>query len=220
VIAIGTPIKRSAKRSAAAAIFSVIMLMAVTPVLICGQGDASEQSEEGAEDERRPKRKGNPLKRTLLATAKLKFGDKEVQIAFTKSPGKGPSFDQLTSLKDGSVVKFFDQLPPKLKTEIDLKFGDTIIKAGNVAKDYPGVYSLWFKKVGDGWRLVFNNEAGVFGTMHDPTADAAEIPLTVARPATSTGAFEVELKQEGPSGGLLRMAWGNHEWTTSFETAQ
>ncbi len=156
--------------------------------------------------------------RGAFGTTTLRFSDKEVRIMFGKSSAKGASYEQLAKTKDGAILRFLDQSPPKLTTQTDLKFGDKVIKRGNVSKDYPGVYALWLKRVGDGWHLVFNNEADVFGTMHDPKADAAEVPITASKSATETPNFTVELKLEGTTG-VLRIAWGSQEWTTKFEEA-
>ena len=105
----------------------------------------------------------------------------------------------------------------KLLTEADLHFGDVVVKQGNAHETYPGVYSLWLKKTADGWHLVANEHADIWGTQHRDEADAAEIPLTVAKTDEEQEVFEVELVEEG-QGGTLKIAWGDTQWTADFKT--
>ena len=53
-----------------------------------------------------------------------------------------------------------------------------MIATGNQVVGFPGSYGLWLKRVGSGWRLVFNNEPDAWGSQHDPKFDAAEIDLS------------------------------------------
>ena len=71
------------------------------------------------------------------------------------------------------------------------------------------------KKAGDGWSLVFNGQPDIWGTMHDPDKDVAEIPLTLAQSDQNQARFEVELKERG-DGGVLQMTWGSNVWTAPF----
>ena len=100
-------------------------------------------------------------------------------------------------------------------TEANLKFGDVVIKQGNAHESYPGVYSLWLKKVGDGWHLVANEHADIWGTQHAPESDVAEIPLTVGKADKKEDQFKLELVEEG-MGGTLNIAWGDHTWSAKF----
>ena len=107
----------------------------------------------------------------------------------------------------------------KLFTDANITLGDTLVKTENVAKDYPGVYSLWLKRVGDGWHLVFNEEPDIWGTQHNPEADVAEIPLTLGTLEVSQDAFLIKLEKEGETSAVLRLAWGTQEWTANLSLA-
>lgn len=152
-------------------------------------------------------------------STKATIGGKSVDISFGKALTGGMSYKGFEALKDGEVVRIIEVLPPKMKIETNLQFGDKVIKTENLAKGYPGTYSLWLKKVGDGWRLLFNNQADVWGTQHDAAADVSEVPLTYAKAATEAKELTFELKAEGDAG-TLRLAWGPHEWTTKFTAAK
>lgn len=150
------------------------------------------------------------------ARASLKIKDKEILIIYGDLTTKSADYKQFASMKDGDVLKPTQSIAYKLKSGVGLKFGDTVIKSENAAKGYPGVYSLWLKKSGDGWKLVFNNEADVWGTMYNAAANAAEVTLTTGKPAADVEKLVIELKAEGDSGGTFRMAVGDHEWTAKF----
>jgi hypothetical protein len=94
-----------------------------------------------------------------------------------------------------------------------------VLKQGNAHETYPGVYSLWLKKTADGWHMVANEHADIWGTQHEPEVDYAEIPLTYAKADESKDVFEVELvEDEENNGGTLNIAWGEHQWTAKFTT--
>lgn len=151
-----------------------------------------------------------------------------------------PDYARVASLKDGDVIEFTQSAAPKLKTPWDLKFGDLVLKTGNVAEDYPGVYGVWIKRSGDGWRLVFNNKADLWGTMHDAASDAGEValeytalsgPIQTDKIALNLikdakekdaerdkGRFKIALEENGADI-TMRITWGAHAWSAKFTTA-
>ena len=104
----------------------------------------------------------------------------------------------------------------KLRTEVNMKFGDALLKINNVAENYPGVYSVWLKKTGSGWNFVFNERSDVWGTQHAAEADVAEVAAKYSDSADATEKFEVKLESSG-DGGVLSFAWGPHLWTADFD---
>jgi hypothetical protein len=146
----------------------------------------------------------------------LQFDDAEVVIRFDTAKTDEPAFAQITALDEG-VVRFLQHQSTKLFTDIDLKFGDVLVRTENVTPDYPGVYSLWLRKAADGWQLLFNDKADVWGHQHDPETDSAAVPVEFrsdASPEAET--FTVELAETTDGGGSLRIAWGPYVWTTGF----
>lgn len=146
------------------------------------------------------------------AQPKLTLSGKSISIRYAGN-SLGP--EQLTKAREGEVVTLTADAAIKLMTEADLRFGEHVIKAGNFNPKYAGVYSLWLKKTGNGWRLVFNKQADVLGTQHDPAADVLELPLAAGTSPTEAKKLTIELKKAGDEG-LLRLAWGSNEWTAKF----
>lgn len=166
--------------------------------------------------------------------AKLTIGDKDVKVAYSlRLLTTGPDYPGVEAAKDGQVVVLTESAPPKLKTDLSLMFGDALVKTENVAKDYPGVYGLWLKRVGEGWHLVFNEKADAWGTMHDPASDAAEIEVEYSHDAEAAktiaalrddpegkgASIKAILEADGDAGGTLRIEWGAHAWTAAFKVA-
>ena len=83
--------------------------------------------------------------------------------------------------------------------------GHIIIKTENAGKNYPGVYSLWLKKVEEGWNLVIDEHADVWGTMYEPEMDVAEVPLEYTKLEEAKYRFTIDL-EERENGGLLKLA--------------
>jgi hypothetical protein len=148
--------------------------------------------------------------------ARLLVGDKRVRIAFAELTMDSSDWTLFEQLEDGDVYTFTLSRATKMYTDLDLMFGDVLVKKENVAEDYPGVYSLWLKKTGGEWHLVFNEKPDIWGTRYDPEFDVAEVPLTVSSlegdPQTN---FLMELN-ETENGGTLVIRWGNTEWSTPF----
>ena len=149
----------------------------------------------------------------------LSLGEKSISITASRAKTDSGDYTRFEELAAGQVVSFRESQATKLRTEANLDFGGTIIKTGNVAENYPGVYSLWLKKSADGWRAVFNEQADIWGTQHDAEFDVAEIALDYSTKDEPAENFTIELKEEG-DGGLLRLAWGPHQWTASFKLAE
>lgn len=157
--------------------------------------------------------------RASPSEAQLRIADKKIRITFGNLSTKGEDYPKLASVPDGAVFRFVGSRATKLFTDADLAFGDTIVKAANYGPNYPGVYSLWIKRSGDTWKLVVNKQPDVWGTQHDPAHDVAEIPLLAAPRADAQEEFRITLDPKN-QGGIVRLAWGNTEWSTSFSVSQ
>ncbi len=148
----------------------------------------------------------------------MDLGGSEVKITYGGIRTMSDDFKRLGKIESGSVFQYSGSRATKLFTDTDLAFGDTIVRAGNAAEGYPGIYSLWLKKTDEGWSLVFNDEADIWGTMHDPDADVAEIALTVGEAEKKVKKFAIELS-ESVDGGVLEIAWGDSTWSAPFSSA-
>ena len=91
---------------------------------------------------------------------------------------EGPDFGRLMSTRDGAVVELTEA--PALRLSIDraVRAGNMVLRPGNQTPGVAGAYSLWLKRAGAGWRLVFNQEPDVWGSQRDPKSDVGEVDLT------------------------------------------
>ena len=128
----------------------------------------------------------------------------------------GDDFAALAALGDGEVVRLTQGAVIRLRNEVPLRFGDTPISTGNLAPDFPGSYGLWLKRAGDGWRLVFNDEADSWGTQHDPAFDTVEIDLEHSEDGLATRPLGAALVPVTARAGRLVIHWGAHEWAADF----
>ncbi len=152
-------------------------------------------------------------------TALLKFGDKSVSVLAAILKSSGHDYKEIANVKDGEVLALTRSQAIKLKTDLALTFGDLTLKTENVAKGYAGVYSVWLKKSAAGWNFIFNEKPDVWGTMYDPAANVGEIPVEYAKLDTPVEALKFELTQED-QGGVMKISWGEHQWSAQFTLAQ
>lgn len=151
---------------------------------------------------------------------KIRIGDKAVRIAFSGLESESVEWEQLQNTKEGEVFQYTLHRAMKIYTDFDLTNGNTTIKKENFAPDYPGVYSIWLKKVGNGWSLVFNSQPDIWGSRHKAEFDVYEVPMTLSKVAGDTAdTYRVNLEQDG-NNALLTMNWGDQQWTTNFEIVQ
>jgi hypothetical protein len=136
----------------------------------------------------------------------------------------------LAALAPGAVLALPGAGACKLRSEADLRFGETVVPAGNVSPGFAGLYSVWLRSPSDAggeWRLIFNDEADVWGTQRDPAHDRVEV--TLAHDLAADEAKELTVAIEtgeaspprpglapGESGGTLELRWGPHRWRAPF----
>ena len=136
------------------------------------------------------------------ATAKLELPAGNVTVVYPLLPADGPDAAALATLDDGEVLELTRSMAIKLKTEVELRFtGGAVARPGNVAAAYAGVYSLWLRRAGDGWRLVLNREPDIWGTMRDAAADVGETPLVHQRVPDAEAKATFEATMAATNGG-------------------
>ncbi len=155
-------------------------------------------------------------RRMAANQARLRFGSESVLISFHPLKLDSEDHKRLAEVKDGEVFEFVGGRATKLMTDVNMKFAEVLIETENAAPDYPGVYSLWLKRAPDGWRLVFNEEADIWGTMYNEAATKTEIKLAAGTAAEPSETFKVIL-EEKESGGVLKLVWGDQEWSAPFD---
>src|SRR3990172_10478640 len=98
-----------------------------------------------------------------------------------------------------------------LTTPVDLTFGATKLVQGS--------YSLWLKKAGDKFELVFNSQTGQWGTQHDPAKDVCSVVLKQEPLPAPVETFTMDLKA-APKGGDLGLSWGATKLSAGFEVGK
>ena len=172
-------------------------------------GKPNEEDPEAGQQRRRNRR-------MAANQARLRFGSDSVQINFHPLALDSEDHKRLTQIKDGEVFEFVGGRATKLMTDVNMKFADVVIEKENAAPNYPGVYSLWLKRSGDGWLLVFNEEADIWGTMYNEAATKTAIELTAGTAAEPSSTFKV-LLEEKENGGVVKFVWGDQEWSAPFD---
>lgn len=154
-----------------------------------------------------------------LSSSRIEIAGEAIRLRFDRLPAPGPDYDRLDALTDGEVLGPVYGKPFKFWTDTDLAFEDAEVAAHNHGPTYPGVYSLWLKREGSDWKLVFNHLADVWGTMHMAEHDAGETPLTFQTLAEPVEQTEGVLEVDG-NGGMLTIRWGSMEWSAPFQIAE
>ena len=199
---------------------------------IAQEEEAKKKEDEIAEQAQDEEAEDGPRRRSYgEAKLTLNGGDVLVRHSYTIAAGNA-DYARIPTTEPGEIVDLTLSSPPKLLTDVDIKIGESLVKAHNVHPTYPGVYSLWLKKTDDGWNLLANEKADVWGTMHDAAADVAETPLTyeqVGDDSEVSLALEADSKkrpqpmkvafEESGAGHLLKITWGAHQWTVPVTAA-
>jgi hypothetical protein len=140
-------------------------------------------------------------------TASATFGSATVSINYGRPQLEGR--DMLAQATDGMVWRMGKNEATEIKTDADLKFGDTVIPAGS--------YSLWMKKISaDQWHLIFNKKTGIWGTEHSAADDLAEVPLAMSTNPESVEAFTIALAASNETNGTLKAMWGTAILSADF----
>jgi hypothetical protein len=92
-------------------------------------------------------------------------------------------------------------------TDRDLVFGNTVVPAGK--------YTLWTLPTPTGAKLIINSETGQWGTDYHQDKDFARVDLAAKQLSQPVDQFVIGVSPQG-SGGLLRMAWDDREYSVPF----
>ena len=157
---------------------------------------------------------GSPAPRT-----RLEIDEQAIVIRFPDPERASAQLMPVPGGGEGQELHFTGSSAVQLRTDLSLRFADSVIEAGNLATGYPGVYSLWLKRVGEEWSLVFNREGDIWGTQHDPAFDVAEVPLEFQLLDAPVENLKWKLK-EADGGGRLLVSWDRFELSASFETVE
>ena len=150
--------------------------------------------------------------------AETELAGKQLRISYPDLLTDSDDYRAFESLGTGEVSAWNSGRAVKLLAHASLSFDGVVVPYGNASPDYPGVYSLWPRRTADGWSLVFNGEADIWGSQRDATADAVEVPLEHSTADEPTEKLTIEFLEVEP-GAVLRIAWGDHQFLAAFKAA-
>ncbi len=150
--------------------------------------------------------------------AELELGGKQLRISYPDLLTDSDDYRAFESLGAGDVSAWNSGRAVKLLTHVSLSFDGIVVPYGNASPDYPGVYSLWPKRTANGWSLVLNGEADIWGSQRDAAVDKVEVPLEHSRADEPAEKLTIEFLDVEP-GAVLRIAWGDHQFMAAFEAA-
>jgi quinoprotein glucose dehydrogenase len=151
--------------------------------------------------------------------ATLEWADGKTTLTTTQLPAGEREYDSLALLGDGDLLRLERCPVIKLATDAPLQFDMLTLPTGNVAPGYAGVYAVWLQRTGDGWEMLFNDEADSWGTQHDPAFDRGAAPAIYERRPGETEPLSGVLEGVADEA-TLRLTWGEHQWTASFRVAR
>jgi hypothetical protein len=141
--------------------------------------------------------------------AELKAAAGAITVDYGRPSLKGR--DMLSQLQDGASWRMGMNQATVLTTPVDLTFGKTV-----VAK---GAYSLFLKKTGDAFQLVFNSQTGQWGTQHDPAKDVYTVAMAKSALSAPVETFTIDLAPAA-KGGSFDLSWGAMKLSAPFETGK
>jgi hypothetical protein len=137
--------------------------------------------------------------------AELKVGSGVMTVDYGRPSLKGR--DMLSRLADGSFWRMGMNEATVFTTPVDLSFGATTVPKGS--------YSLWLKKEGAKYLLVFNSETGQWGTKHDPAKDVHSVEMRSQSLSSPVETFTIDLKGKA-KGGDFDLSWGATKLSSDF----
>ena len=150
--------------------------------------------------------------------AELELNGRQLRISYPDLLADSDDYRAFESLAAGDVAAWDSGRAVKLLTHASLSFDGIVVPYGNASPDYPGVYSLWPRRTADGWSLVFNGEADIWGSQRNAGADAVEVPLEHSTADEPAEKLTIEFLEVEP-GAVLRIAWGDHQFLAAFDAA-
>ncbi len=184
-----------------------------------GRDDSSPASAAPADAEAAAAARRERLRRLRHGNlAELELAGRQIRISYPDLGTDSDDYRAFEALEPGQVAAWTSARAIKLLTHVSLSFGGVVAPYGNASPDYPGVYSLWPRRTADGWSLVFNGDADIWGSQRNAEADAVEAPLVHSKTDRPTDKLEIGFLEVAP-GAVLRIVWGDHQFLAAFEAA-
>lgn len=200
------------------ALAAVILMIATlfNPAQSLAQEQESKKAENAEKKGAEPVERPTSRRRLGPNMGKATFGGAEVSLMAGHLASDGVDALAIDAVKKGDVIRMTEGVALKLKTAANLQFGDLAVKTENVAPNYPGVYSIWFKKTADGWTASFNEKADVWGTMYQPDHDIGSVPAAYSKLDEPVEKLTLKVTKDSDDKGALQVDWAQHRWTLPF----
>jgi Protein of unknown function (DUF2911) len=179
------------------------ILFAVLAMPAHAQAPAQPPAEPAAPAAQPPAQRPAPPPR---GKAEMKAGAGVITIDYGRPSLRGR--DMLAQLQDGAFWRMGMNQATVLSTPVELSFGSVKVAKGD--------YSLWLKKTGDAFQLVFNSQTGQWGTQHDPAKDVCSVAMTKVALAGPVETLTIDLVPAA-QGGSLDLSWGAMKLASPFE---
>jgi hypothetical protein len=88
----------------------------------------------------------------------------------------------------------------------------------NGAELLAGAYSIFTLPTQNGWTLIFNKQANIWGTEHNANYDVLKIPMQTQSLNESTELLTFALAPAGNNGGLISVSWDKLKASVGFTT--
>jgi hypothetical protein len=145
------------------------------------------------------------------AVAEFAADDTKVSIDYGRPSTQGPGYQQMAQgVPEGYVWRLGKNQATRLETNANLKFGETVIEAGE--------YGLWARRVGDRWDLLFNSNARVWGVPYRADGEIASVPMKASTIEAAAELLTITI-EPAENGGVIHVHWGNDLGTVAFELA-
>jgi hypothetical protein len=139
-------------------------------------------------------------------TVRANIGGANIEVAYSRPAKRGRViFGNIVPWNQ--VWRTGANAATQFTTDKDLIIGGTTVPAGK--------YTLWTKPTPTGGELIINSETGQWGTDYHADKDFAHINLRSAQLAQPVEQFVIGVVPQG-SGGVIRMAWDNREFSVPF----
>jgi hypothetical protein len=146
-------------------------------------------------------------KPTMRDSTRLAVGDKKITVDYWSPLTRGRQIFG-TVVPWNRIWRTGANNSTKLHSEVALHYDGQTLPAGE--------YSLWTYPTENGWWLVINKKANVWGTEYDSTADFMKLPLHVEKISGKVEALKIDLLRQTPGIIRIQITWDQYNAWADF----
>lgn len=144
--------------------------------------------------------------------AELTLAGKRIAVVFGRPSTHGEGYQSMAAgVPDGFTWRMGRNKATRLDTEIDLEFGDVVIKAGS--------YSLVARRNGDHWQILFHPNYDRWGTPVPKDGYVGKVSLKATDVEGPVEFMTIKLESQG-DGGRFTLLWGELKGFFDFTIAR